>query len=113
MEHHRCLRSRLITKSSAAEHQLETGHQILLDSTSAVALSRYYVAKKIRGINKKHSNNINREAGFPLQSTRNTVYVFLLYNKYSSFYRAFGEEFLKWFKPKRQNNLFNAPHVFQ
>lgn len=74
-EHQRYLRTGLLAKSAIAEHQHETGHQILFDSTSVVAQSSNYVPRKIREAIEiiKHPFNINREAGYPLPPVWNTV----------------------------------------
>lgn len=50
VEHQRCLRSSIFSKSSEAEHQLQIGHRILFDIRSVVAKSSYYVERKIREV---------------------------------------------------------------
>ena len=74
-EHRRCLQTGLLSHSAVAEHQHNTGHQILFDNSSLIAQSPYYYTRKIRESVEiaKRPHNLNRDTGFPLSSVWHPV----------------------------------------
>lgn len=74
-EHIRCVRLKHFSISALAEHQMETGHQILFDQTTALANSKQYFPRKYREALeiRKHPNNINRDTGYQTHPIWNAI----------------------------------------